>query len=136
VLSVLCELYLRCHKLLSDLSKWCQAVVLDNWQDPLHMCVCALLSHFIRERNKVSKVSKYCICILSPAPARVAWLIPKIADCGGDQCKSRQDQKRKQRPKSKGQTSSTSSFTHHPDVTKVHAALHVCTLTCLVMRSF
>jgi len=37
VLSVLCELYLRCHKLLlSDLSKWYQAVVLDNWQDPLH----------------------------------------------------------------------------------------------------
>jgi len=27
----------------------------------------------------------------------VAWLIPKMADCGGDQCKSRQDQKRKQR---------------------------------------
>ena len=38
VLSVLCELYLRCHKfLLSDLSKWYQAVVLDNWQDPLHL---------------------------------------------------------------------------------------------------
>jgi len=27
-----------------------------------------------------------------------------MADCGGDQCKSGQDQKRKQRPKSKGQT--------------------------------
>ena len=27
----------------------------------------------------------------------MAWLIPKMADCGGDQCKSRQDQKRKQR---------------------------------------
>jgi len=29
---------LRCRKLLlSDLSKWYQAVVLDNWQDPLHL---------------------------------------------------------------------------------------------------
>ena len=26
----------------------------------------------------------------------MAWLIPKMADCGGDQRKSRQDQKRKQ----------------------------------------
>jgi len=28
---------------------------------------------------------------------RAAWLIPKMADYGGDQHKSRQDQKRKQR---------------------------------------
>ena len=28
---------------------------------------------------------------------RAAWLITKMADCGGDQHKSRQDQKRKQR---------------------------------------
>ena len=28
---------------------------------------------------------------------RVAWLIPKMADCGGDQRKSRQNWKRKQR---------------------------------------
>jgi len=28
---------------------------------------------------------------------RVAWLIPKMADCGGDQRKSRQNRKRKQR---------------------------------------
>jgi len=27
----------------------------------------------------------------------MAWLIPKMADCGGDQRKSRQDRKRKQR---------------------------------------
>jgi len=27
----------------------------------------------------------------------VAWMIPKMADCGGDQRKSRQDRKRKQR---------------------------------------
>jgi len=34
---------------------------------------------------------------LSQAPARAAWLIPKMADCGGDQRKSKQDRKRKQR---------------------------------------
>ena len=41
---------------------------------------------------------------MSRALAHEAWLIPKMADCGGDQCKSGQDQKRKQRPKNKGQT--------------------------------
>jgi len=34
---------------------------------------------------------------LLPALARVAWLIPKMADCGGDQRKNRQHHKRKQR---------------------------------------
>jgi len=34
---------------------------------------------------------------LSQALAHAAWLIPKMADCGGDQRKSRQDWKRKQR---------------------------------------
>ena len=34
---------------------------------------------------------------MSQAPAHVALLIPKMADCGGDQHKSRQDWKRKQR---------------------------------------
>ena len=34
---------------------------------------------------------------MSPAPALAAWLIPKMADCGVDQRKSRQDLKRKQR---------------------------------------
>ena len=33
------------------------------------------------------------------APACVAWLIPKMADCGEDQRKSRQDRKRNQRQK-------------------------------------
>jgi len=34
---------------------------------------------------------------LSRALARVAWLIPKMADCGGGQHKSKQNQKIKQR---------------------------------------
>jgi len=37
------------------------------------------------------------IRVLLQAPARAAWLIPKMADCGWDQRKSRQDRKRKQR---------------------------------------
>ena len=55
--------------------------------------MCALLSHFIKECNEVSNASAYC----REPQARAAWLIPKMADCGGDQCKSRQDWKRKQR---------------------------------------
>ena len=57
------------------------------------MCVCALPSHFRKERNKVSNASAYC----REPQARAAWLIPKMVDCGGDQRKSRQDRKRKQR---------------------------------------
>jgi len=52
--------------------------------------MCALLSHVIKERNKVSITSAYSLVC-------VAWLIPKMADCGGDKRKSRQDRKRKQR---------------------------------------
>ena len=123
----------------------------------------------------------------------MAWLIPKMAGCGGDQCKSRQRKKAEaERKKSKHKESQrrwcwavtcqtmatygkpqspwnwktkvpasdkcywlapfskylcfllsnfkllTSSFTHHPRVTKVHAALHahVRTLTQLATRGF
>jgi len=38
--------------------------------------------------------SWYHIRILSWAPAHMAWLIPRMADCGEDQHKSRQDRKR------------------------------------------
>jgi len=42
------------------------------------------------------------------------------------------------KPKSKGPTSSTSNFTHHPCVTKARAALHadVRTLTQLATQDF
>ena len=54
VLSVLCELYLRFHKLLlSDLSKWYQAVVLDNWQDPLQTHGTCTLTSMNNRRHMV-----------------------------------------------------------------------------------
>ena len=58
----------------------------------IYIYMYTLLSRFIKERNKVSTASANCC-----EHRRAAWLIPKMADCGEDQCKSRQDQKRKQR---------------------------------------
>ena len=45
----------------------------------------------------MNRLLRKMVCVLSRALARVAWLIPKMADCGGDQRKSRQNRKRKQR---------------------------------------
>jgi len=55
--------------------------------------MCALPSHFIKECNKVNTASVYC----REHQCTRAWLVPKMADYGGNQRKSRQDWKRKQR---------------------------------------
>ena len=63
----------------------------------IYTYMCALPSCFVKECNKVSTASAYCHEHRRSWHGWFQrWLIPKMADWGGDQRKSRQDWKRKQ----------------------------------------